>query len=283
MLTLNKVNKGETSNLRRALSPAVSMAYQTILVDRRGPVALVTLNRPEKHNAMSFMMKAELMEALRALDADPGVRAIVLTGAGDLAFVAGADISEFAGRTATEQWRMYEHGTLYDAVDRLEKPVIAMINGYCFGGGLEIAMACDIRIASERAMLGQTEIDIGLIPGGGASQRLPRLVGTGNAMKLTLTGERIDAREALRVGIVDEVVPHADLEARTFEISERIAAKSAVAVRLAKAAVRAAARLPLDQGLRYEQALFTLAMSSEDKEEGVRAFLEKRTPKWKDR
>jgi len=259
------------------------MAYQTIAVERRDRAGLVTLNRPAKHNAMSTQMKMELMEALRVLDADADVRAIVLTGAGDLSFAAGADIPEFQGRTGMDQWRMYERGTPYDAVDRLEKPVIAMINGYCFGGGLELAMACDLRIASERAMLGQTEVDIGLIPGGGASQRLPRLVGMGNAMKLALTGERIDAREALRIGLVDEVVPHADLERRTFEIVDRIASKSAVAIRLAKSAVRAAARLPMDQGLRYEQALFALAISSEDKEEGVRAFLEKRPPTWKDR
>lgn len=259
------------------------MAYETILVERRGAVALVTLNRPEKHNAMSFAMKAELVEALRGLDADSSVRAIVLTGAGDKAFIAGADISEFAGRSAMDQWRMYERGTLYDAVDRLEKPILAMINGYCFGGGLELAMACDIRVASERAVLGQTEIDIGLIPGGGASQRLPRLVGLGNALRLTLTGDRIDAQEALRIGLVDEVVPHAQLANRTLEVAEKIATKSAVAVRLAKAAIRAAARLPMDQGLRYEQALFALAIASEDKEEGVRAFLEKRPATWKDR
>ncbi len=158
-----------------------------------------------------------------------------------------------------------------------------MINGYCFGGGLELAMACDIRIASNRASLGQTEINIGIIPGGGASQRLPRLVGLGHALRLTLTGDRIDAAEALRIGLVDEVVPHTRLERRTFEIATKIGEKSAVAVRLAKAAVRASARLGLDQGLRYEQSLFALAMASEDKEEGVRAFLEKRDPAWKDR
>lgn len=259
------------------------MNFETILMGHRGPTALVTLNRPDKLNAMSMMMKEELVQALRDLDADGATRAIVITGAGQKAFTAGADIHEFQGRTPMEQWHMYEHGTLYDTVDRTAKPVLAMINGYCFGGGLELAMACDIRIASERATLGQTEINIGIIPGGGASQRLPRLVGLGNALKLTLTGDRIDATEAHRIGLVDDVVPHARLEKRTFEIAERIASRSALAVRLAKAAVRASARLPLDQGLRYEQSLFALAMASEDKEEGVRAFLEKRDPEWKDR
>src|SRR2546427_11423538 len=259
------------------------MNYETILVAYRGPTALVTLNRPDKLNAMSMMLKEELIRALRELDADTTTRTIVITGAGQKAFTAGADIQEFQGRTAIEQWRMYELGTLADAVDRPAKPLLAMINGYCFGGGLELAMACDIRIASDRATLGQTEINIGIIPGGGGSQRLPRLVGIGNALKLTLTGDRIDATEAWRMGLVDEVVPHSRLEPRTFEIADRIGSRSALAVRLAKAAVRASARMPLNQGLRYEQTLFTLAMASEDKEEGVGAFLAKRDPKWKDR
>ncbi|HYS99902.1 MAG TPA: enoyl-CoA hydratase-related protein [Thermoplasmata archaeon] len=259
------------------------MDFETILVGHREPTALITLNRPDKLNAMSMMMKEEVIRALHDLDADPKTRAIVITGAGQKAFTAGADIHEFHGRTPMDQWHMYEHGTLYDAVDRTRKPVLAMINGYCFGGGLELAMACDIRIASNRASLGQTEINIGIIPGGGASQRLPRLVGLGHALRLTLTGDRIDAAEALRIGLVDEVVPHTRLERRTFEIATKIGEKSAVAVRLAKAAVRASARLGLDQGLRYEQSLFALAMASEDKEEGVRAFLEKRDPAWKDR
>lgn len=259
------------------------MAHSTVRVERNDRVATITLNRPDKLNAMSLSMKTELASALRELDDDPTVRAIVLTGAGDKAFVAGADISEFAGRSVTEQIKLYEMGTVYDAVDRAAKPVLAMVNGFCLGGGLELALACDIRIASERAVFGQTEVNIGIIPGGGGSQRLARLVGLGKALKLTLTGETIDAREALRMGLVDEVVPHAMLSKRTTEIAEAIASKSAVAVRLAKAAVKASARLPLDQGLRYEQQLFTLAIASEDKEEGVRAFLEKREPNWKDR
>ena len=259
------------------------MKFETLLIQIRDSAALVTLNRPDKLNAMSMMLKAELVRALQELDADEKTRVIILTGAGQKAFTAGADIHEFQGRTPMDQWRMYEHGTIYDAVDRLSKPVLAMINGYCFGGGLELAMACDIRIASSRATLGQTELNIGIIPGGGGSQRLSRLVGLGAAMKLTLTGDRIEADEALRIRLVDEVVPHARLEQRTLEIAGKIASHSALAVRLAKAAVRASIRLPLDQGLRYEQTLFALAMASADKEEGVRAFLEKRNAKWTDR
>jgi len=188
------------------------MKYETILVQPRDSTALVTLNRPDKLNAMSMVLKEELIRALRELDADQVTRVVVITGAGQKAFTAGADIHEFHGRTPMEQWHMYEHGTLYDAVDRMSKPILAMINGYCFGGGLELAMACDIRIASSRATLGQTELNIGIIPGGGGSQRLSRLVGLGNAMKLTLTGDRIDAAEALRMGLVDEVVHPAALE-----------------------------------------------------------------------
>jgi enoyl-CoA hydratase len=263
--------------------PPSSMKYEAILVESRGPIAFVTLNRPDKLNAMTMMMKEEIIRALRELDADPATRVIVLTGAGPKAFTAGTDIQEFQGRTPMDQWRMNERGTVYDAVDRTAKPLIAMINGYCFGGGLEVAMACDIRIASDRATLGQTELNIGVIPGGGGTQRLPRFTGTGNAMRLTLTGDRIDAGEAARLGLVDEVVPHARLEGRTSEIAGRIAAHSAVAVRLAKAAIRASARLPLDQGLRYEQSLFALVMASADKEEGVRAFVEKRDARWSDR
>lgn len=258
------------------------MKYETILVESLGPVTRITLNRPDKLNAMSMMLKAEVVRALQEVDRDEVTRAIVITGAGEKAFTAGADIHEFRDRKPLEQWRMYEHGTLYDAIDRVSKPILAMINGYCFGGGLELAMACDIRIASDRATMGQTEVNIGIIPGGGGSQRLPRLVGLGNALRLTLTGDRIDASEALRIGLVDEVVPHAQLEPRTFEVARKIAAHSALAVRLAKAAVRASARLPLDQGLRYEQSLFALAMASTDKEEGVKAFLEKRDARWSD-
>ncbi len=259
------------------------MASPLVLVERRGPVAVATMNRPEKHNAMSLAMKDAIVQTLRELDADPKVRVIVLTGAGDKAFVAGADIAEFRDRSLVEQLRMYQEGTVYDEVDRVAKPLLARIDGYCFGGGLELAMACDIRIASERSVFSQAEVNIGIIPGGGGSQRLPRLVGLGTALKLTLTGDRIDAAEALRIGLVDEVVAHPLLDRRVDELAARIASRSAVAVRLAKAAVKASARLPLDQGLRYEQSLFSLVFSSEDKGEGVRAFLEKREPRWSDK
>ncbi len=256
------------------------MAYETILLERRGPVAVLRFNRPDKLNAMTARMKEEIIAALRELEADDSVRVAVCTGAGDKAFVAGADINEFRDRTALEAWDIYHRPFLYDAVDRFPKPLIASINGYCLGGGCELVMACDIRIASDRAEIGQPEINIGIIPGGGGSQRLPRLVGLGKAMQLILTGDRIPAEEAHRVGLVDEVVPHERLEARTMEVANRIAEKSPVAVRLAKQAVKASARMPLEEGLRYEQTLFSLVFTTRDKDEGVRAFLEKRPPRF---
>ena len=256
------------------------MAYETILMERRGAVAIIRFNRPNKLNAMSTKMKDEILDALAIADSDSGVRVVVFTGTGDKAFVAGADINEFKDRTAVEQWDLYQQPFLYDGVDRFSKPVIAMINGYCLGGGCELALACDIRIASDRAQIGQPEINIGIIPGGGGSQRLPRLVGLGKAMQLILTGDRIPATEAHRIGLVDEVVPHEQLEARTLEIANKIAEKSPIAVRLAKQAVKASTRMGIDEGLRYEQTLFSLIFTTRDKDEGVRAFLEKRPPKW---
>ena len=256
------------------------MAYETILLERRGPVAILRFNRPDKLNAMNSKMKDEIISALDDLEADDAIRVSVLTGAGDKAFVAGADINEFKDRSSIEQWDLYQEPFLYGAVDRFKKPVIAMINGYCLGGGCELALACDMRIASERAQIGQPEINIGIIPGGGGTQRLPRVVPLGKAMELILTGDRISAAEAHRIGLLDEVTPHDQLESRTMEIANRIADKSPVAVRLAKQAVKASTRMGLDAGLRYEQSLFALVFATHDKEEGVRAFLEKRPPRW---
>ncbi len=256
-------------------------SYETLLVERRGRVAVITINRPQKLNALNIQTRAEGAAALEELREDESVRVVVITGAGEKAFVAGADISEFEGRTAVSQRDVMTARSLFTAVDTFPKPVIAMINGFCLGGGCELALSCDIRVASETARFGQPEINLGIIPGGGGTQRLTRLVGEGKAMELILTGDMIDAQHAYNLGLVNLVVPAADLEARTMELANRIAEKSPVALRMAKEAVKTAARANLDEGLRREIDLFALTFSSQDKDEGVRAFLEKRKPDFK--
>jgi len=258
----------------------VSQSYETILVERRGSIAIITINRPEKRNALNIQTRAEGAAVLDELRADDSVRVVVFTGAGDKAFIAGADIAEFANRTAiTQREVMLERG-LFNAIDTFPKPVIAMVNGYCLGGGCELALACDIRIASDKASFGQPEINLGIIPGGGGTQRLTRLVGEGKAMELILTGAIIDAETAFKLGLVNHVVPADQLETKTMEIANRIAEKSPVALRLAKEAIKLASRSNLDEGLRREVDLFALCFSSEDKDEGVKAFLEKRKPEF---
>jgi enoyl-CoA hydratase len=256
-------------------------SYETLLVERRGRVAVITINRPQKLNALNIQTRAEGAAALEELREDEGVRVVVITGAGEKAFVAGADIAEFEGRTAVSQRDVMTARSLFTAVDTFPKPVIAMINGFCLGGGCELALSCDIRVASETARFGQPEINLGIIPGGGGTQRLTRLVGEGKAMELILTGDMIDAQHAYSLGLVNLVVPAADLEAKTMELANRIAEKSPVALRMAKEAVKTAARANLDEGLRREIDLFALTFSSQDKDEGVRAFLEKRKPDFK--
>jgi len=259
----------------------VSQSYETVLLDRRDRVAVITINRPEKRNALNIQTRAEGAAILDELRADDSVRVVVITGAGDKAFIAGADIAEFAGRTAISQREIMLERGLFNAVDTFPKPIIAMVNGYCLGGGCEVALACDIRVASETASFGQPEINLGIIPGGGGTQRLPRLVGEGKAMEMILTGEIIDAQTAFNLGLVNHVVPADQLEIKTMEIANRIAEKSPIALRLAKEAIKLASRSNLDEGLRREVDLFALCFSSADKDEGVTAFLEKRKPVFK--
>jgi len=261
----------------------VSQTFETILVERRERVAIITVNRPDKRNALNIQTRAEGAAILDELRADDSVRVAVLTGAGDKAFIAGADIAEFAQRTAIQQREVMLDRSLFNAIDSFPKPIIAMVNGYCLGGGCEVALACDLRIASDKASFGQPEINLGIIPGGGGTQRLTRLVGEGKAMEMILSGEIIDAQTALAIGLVNHVVAADQLETRTIEIANRIAEKSPVALRLAKEAVKLASRSNLDEGLRREVDLFALCFSSEDKDEGVRAFLEKRKAEFKGR
>lgn len=255
------------------------MSYQNILLDTHGRVDVLTINRPEKRNALNQQTRDEIRAALAELQASD-TRVLVITGAGDKAFIAGADIGEFSGRTALDQRAVMKQPRVFDAIEDFPRPVIAMINGFCLGGGLEVALACDLRIASDTAKLGQPEINLGIIPGGGGTQRLTRLVGEGKAMELILTGDLIDSAEALAIGLVNSVVPQADLRDQVLARAARIAEKSPVALRLAKEAIKFAARAGLREGLDRETDLFGLAFSSRDKEEGVRAFLEKRKPEF---
>lgn len=248
-----------------------------VISEMRGRVAVITINRPEKHNALDGAVRCAFLGAMDSARRDERVRAIVLTGAGDKAFIAGSDITEFERRSPVDQWRVMKGPSIYEAVERCPKPVIAAVNGYCLGGGLEIALACDIRIASATAQFGQPEVKLGLIPGGGGTQRLPRVVGLGAALRLILSGEMIPADEALRIRLVEEIVPPHELVPRALALGETLASRGPVAVAAAKEATRAALSLPLHDGLKLEAALFQLCFSSADKGEGVRAFLEKRS------
>ena len=253
---------------------------ETILVEKEGRVAILTVNRPDKLNALNQQVRDETLEALAAIEKDDSIGVVVITGAGEKSFIAGADIGEFAGRTPFDQREAMASPRVFDIMANFPKPVIAMINGFCLGGGCELAMSCDMRIASDKARFGQPEIKLGLIPGGGGTQRLSRLVGVGQAMRLILSGDMIDAAEAGRIGLVEIVVPADELRAKTLELAGRIAGMSPLTLKVAKEAVRASQKMSVEEGVAYERDLFCLCFSSKDKEEGVKAFLEKRQPQW---
>jgi len=252
----------------------------TVLLEKADRVAILTINRPDKMNALSEQVRSELMAALAEIEKDDGLGVVVITGAGDKAFIAGADIGEFEGRSPFDQRWAMRSPRVFDVMATYPKPVIAMINGYCLGGGCELSMSCDIRTASDQASFGQPEINLGLIPGGGGTQRMPRIVGMGQAMRLILSGDRIKAAEAQQIGLVDLVFPHEELRAKTLELAGRIASKSPLTLRVAKEAMRASERMGVEEGLLYERDLFCLCFSSADKAEGVKAFLDKRPAAW---
>ena len=259
----------------------VSAHYETIVYEAAGGIATITLNRPDVLNAMNDGMRRELTRCFEALAVDDDVRVIVLTGSGERAFSAGADIREFVEPLVPVHFREARRRVDFrQAMDRCGQPILAAINGFALGGGLELALACDIRIAASSATLGLTEINLAIIPGGGGTQRLPRLVGRGKALELILTGARIEAAEALRVGLVERVVEPGQALAATMELARVIAAKAPVALRYAKEAVVKGLELPLADGLRLEGDLSTLLRTTEDRVEGAKAFLEKRKPRW---
>ena len=246
-------------------------------------IATLTIDRPEARNALNAAVREGIVrvcDAIEAAHGDPeGVRVLVLTGSdGADAFVAGADVKELRERDGVEMRRASRRPRIHERIDGLPIPVIARIDGYCLGGGCELAQACDVRIAGEDATLGQPEINLGIIPGGGGTQRLPRLVGEGQAMRLILSGELIDAEEAREIGLVEEVA--GDLDDRVNELAGRMAAKSPLALERAKTAVRAASRTDLDAGIEYEAELFAALFDTHDKDEGIDAFLEDRDPEW---
>jgi enoyl-CoA hydratase len=260
------------------------MPYETLLLSIEDRIAAVTLNRPKVLNALNATMLQELDELFAALALDDAVRVILLRGAAGKAFAAGADISELADVDAAsgEQLAGSTH-RIFRRIETLGKPVIACIDGFALGGGCELAMACTLRIAASTARFGQPEIKLGLIPGYGGTQRLPRLVGRGAALKMILTGTMIDAPEALRIGLVDEVVSADQLTARATELAQLLAAMPPLAVAAAIEAVDRGADLPIDEALALEASLFGRLCATQDKREGTRAFLEKRAPAWQGR
>jgi len=261
------------------------VGYENILLEREGAVAILTINRPQVLNALNAATLRELDCALDEVAADDGVRALVITGAGEKAFVAGADINELrAMRSGADAVRFAQRGqALLFKLERLEKPVIMAINGFALGGGCEMAMAGDIRIAADTARLGQPEVNLGLIPGYGGTQRLARLAGRGAAKLLAYTGDMIGAAEALRVGLVDRVVPAADLMREARALADKLAGKAPVALAMAKRSIDGGLDVDLESGCALEAACFGVSCATEDRVEGTAAFLEKRAAKFKGR
>src|SRR6201996_6619790 len=261
---------------------ATAMALENVLYETKGAIAYVTLNRPKVLNALNQRTWEELKAAFEDARNDADVRGVILTGAGDKAFIAGADISEITQLTGVEAEKSSAFGQeVLNLVENLGKPVIAAVNGFALGGGCETAMACTIRIAVENAKFGQPEVKLGVIPGGGGTQRLPRLVGKGRALQLILTGEMISAQEAYRIGLVNEVVPAADLITRAEAILKQIFSNAPIAVKYSLEAVNNGLETSQAEGFALEASFFGLCAATEDKKEGTSAFLAKRAPQFR--
>jgi enoyl-CoA hydratase len=257
------------------------MSYQNLLVETRDGVAFVSVNRPDKLNALDERTMQELDAAFGAIDADAAVRGVIVTGAGEKAFVAGADIGELSTRTPVDGRDYTVRGQrVLDRIESLGKPVIAAVNGFALGGGCELALACHLRVAAEGARLGTPEVKLGLMCGYGGTQRLARLVGRGRALELLLTGEMVDAAEALRIGLVNRVVPKDRLLAESEALLRKMLANAPLSLRFTLEAVDAGLEMPLPEALNLEATLFGLICTSEDMKEGTRAFLEKRPPRF---
>ena len=262
------------------VSSAPALALANVLYEKRGAIATVTVNRPKVLNALNGATWQDLRTAFEDAQNDPAVRGVILTGAGK-AFIAGADIGGLAQATAIDAERSSRFGQeVLDLIENLGKPVVAAINGFALGGGCETAMACTIRIAVEHAKFGQPEVKLGLLPGGGGTQRLPRLIGKGRALQLILSGEMITAQEAWRIGLVNEIVPAADLIPRAEAILNQIAANAPIAIRFSLDAVNKGLDTSQSEGLALEASYFGLSAGTEDKQEGTSAFLEKRAPQF---
>jgi enoyl-CoA hydratase len=258
------------------------MSFDNLLLERDAAIAVVTINRPKVLNALNAATLDELQRVVLDLGQDASIRAVILTGAGDKSFVAGADINELAVQTPTSAREHALKGQrLFDAIEGLGKPVVAAINGYALGGGCELAMACTLRVAADTARLGQPEVSLGLIPGYAGTQRLPRLVGKGKAMEMILTGTPISADEAQRIGLVNRVVPAADLAAEARKLAAQLAAGAPIAVRYIIDAINRGTEMPFADGCQYEAALFGLVASTDDMREGTTAFLGKRKAEFK--
>src|SRR5712671_1487202 len=260
------------------------MTLTNVLYEKKGPIAYVTLNRPKVLNALSQGAWEDLRTAFEQARDDAAVLGVILTGAGDKAFIAGEDISELAHATSVDAEKSSRSGqAVLDLIENLGKPVIAAVNGFALGGGCETAMACTIRVASEHARFGQPEVALGIIPGGGGTQRLPRLVGKGRALQIILSGAMITAQEAYRIGLVNEVVPATDLIPRAEAILKQIFANAPVAIRFSLEAVNRGLETSQTEGMALEASLFGLCAGTEDKDEGTQAFLQKRAAQFQGR